>query len=346
MPEGCVIKPRALRPGDRVAVVAPASPFPRDDFFAGLDELRRLGFEPVFDERVFDRTGYTAGDPRSRARAFVDAWQDPGVGAVLAARGGYGSVHLLPRLPLEALARTPKILVGFSDLTALLSVLTTRCGMTALHGPVAAGGLSAGAAGYDREAFVRALTGEEPLGAVQAPPLEALSEGDAEGRLYGGNLTQLAASMGTPYAFDPPDGFVLFLEDVNERPYRIDRLLTQLTLAGVLRRATALVLGEMRGCDEPDGSVTARDAIAAALRDFGGPVLTGLPAGHTSGPALTLPLGVRVRVASDPPSLVFLESAVVEVSESRVPSPEPRVLSPEPRVPSPESRVPSPESRE
>lgn len=311
MPDGGALKPRSLRQGGRVAVVAPASPFPRADFFAGLEELRRLGFDPVFDDRVFDRAGYTAGDSRSRARAFLDAWQDPGVGAVLAARGGYGSVELLPLLPLESLARTPKIFVGFSDLTALLTVLTTRCGMTALHGPVVAGGLSAGAAGYDRDSLVCALTSEEPLGAVQAPSLDALVEGEAEGPLYGGNLTQLAASMGTTYAFDPPDGCVLFLEDVNERPYRIDRLLTQLKHAGVLRRARAVVLGEMRGCDEPDGSATARGAMAAALRDIGGPVLIGLPAGHTSGPALTLPLGVRVRVASDPPSLVFLESAVI-----------------------------------
>ncbi len=124
--------------------------------------------------------------------------------------------------------------------------------------------------------------------------------------------------MGTPYSFDPPDGCVLFLEDVNERPYRIDRLLTQLTHAGVLRRACAIVFGEMRGCDEPDGTIHVRDAVADALRGFPGPVLWGLPAGHTSGPALTLPLGVRARVASGPrPTVVLLESAVTD--ESRAP---------------------------
>ncbi|HNV03457.1 MAG TPA: LD-carboxypeptidase [Vicinamibacterales bacterium] len=325
MRDSRLVKPMALRPGDRVAVVAPSSAFPREDFFAGLDELRRLGFEPVFDERVFGHHRYTAGEPVSRARAFAEAWQDPGVRAVLAARGGYGSAGLLPWLSLEALARTPKILVGFSDVTALLSVLTTRCGMTAVHGPVVAGGLAAGPGRYDRHTFLQSLTSGEPLGALAAPALEALAEGDAEGPIVGGNLTQVAASMGTPYAFDPPEGCVLFLEDVNERPYRLDRLLTQLSHAGILHRARAVVFGEMPGCDEPDGSVAAKDAIGEVLRGFSGPVLLGLPAGHTAGPALTLPLGVRARVATRPsPVVEILESAVRDGPGPRVPGPDSR----------------------
>jgi muramoyltetrapeptide carboxypeptidase len=311
MPDAPVLKPRALRRGDRVAIVAPASPFPRDEFQAGVEEIRRLGFEPAFDDAVFERVRYTAGAPASRARQFLAAWQDPGIAAVFAARGGYGSVELLPFLSVGALTLSPKLLVGFSDVTALLSFLTTRCGMTALHGPTVAGGLRGGTEGYDRDSLVRALTSVEPMGELDAPALEALGAGEADGPLHGGNLTQLAASMGTPYAFDPPDGCVLFLEDVNERPYRIDRLLTQLKHAGVLSRARAIVFGEMRGCDEPDGTTTARDAVTEALRGFPGPVLWGLPAGHTSGPALTLPLGVLARVVSVPrPSVVLLESAV------------------------------------
>ena len=314
MPDAPILKPRALRPGDRVAIVAPASPFPRDAFEAGVEEVRRLGFDPAFDDAVFDRVRYTAGEPASRARLFMAAWQDPGIAAVFTARGGYGSVDLLPFLSIEALTISPKLLVGFSDVTALLSFLTTRCGVAALHGPTVAGGLGGGPEGYHRDSLVRALTSAEPMGELDAPGLEAIVLGEGEGRLHGGNLTQLAASMGTPYAFDPPDGCVLFLEDVNERPYRIDRLLTQLKFAGVLRRARAIVFGEMRGCDEPDGTTTARVTVTEALRGFPGPVLWGLPAGHTSGPALTLPLGVRARVASSPrPCVVLLESAVAEV---------------------------------
>ena len=134
---------------------------------------------------------------------------------------------------------------------------------------------------------------------------------EVQGPLFGGTMTQLVASLGTPYAFDPPDGCVLFLEDVNERPYRIDRMLTQLRLSGVLGRARALVFGEMRGCDEPGGAVTARDVIARLTVGFPGPVLFGFRPATRRGPCWTLPLGVRVRVESAPrPSIVIEESPV------------------------------------
>ncbi len=141
--------------------------------------------------------------------------------------------------------------------------------------------------------------------------LEAFRPGEASGLLVGGNLTQLAASMGTPFAFDPPAGAVLFLEDVNERPYRLDRLWTQLRLAGIIGRASAIVFGEFPGCDEPDGAVFGRDTLARLVRPFPGPVLFGFPSGHTAGAAMTLPLGVRARVvAGAQPALVIEEAAV------------------------------------
>jgi len=334
MPDGPLLKPRAARPGDRVAIVAPASPFPAEAFEAGLGELRRLGFDPVFEPGVFDRRGYVAGNPAARARALLEAFEDPAIAAVVAARGGYGSVELLPFLPIDAIRRHPKLFVGFSDITALLAFLTTRCCVAALHGPCVAAGLHGGPAGYDESTFVRALTRAEPLGPLPAPGLEALVPGEAAGPLVGGNLTQLAASMGTPYAFDPPAGCVLFVEDAGERPYRIDRLLTQLRFAGVLARARAVVFGEFPGCNEQDGTVSARDVVADALRGFPGPVVWGLPAGHTTGPALTLPLGVRARVVAGPAASVeIIESAVAEIPESRVTFPESRVPSPESRAP-------------
>ena len=325
MSDGSLVKPRALRPGDRVAIVAPASPFPEEALEAGMAELRRLGFEPVADARAFERTGYVAGPAESRAAALQAAFEDPLSGAIVAARGGYGSVELLPFLPVAALRHSPKLLVGYSDITALLAFVTTRCGVVAAHGPCVAAGLHLGPAGYDASTFVRTMTSVEPLGVLPAPGLEPLAAGEASGLLLGGNLTQLAASMGTPFAFDPPRGCVLFLEDVGERPYRIDRLLTQLTFAGVLDRAAAVVFGEFPGCDEADGSATARGAALRRLRGFRGPVLWGLPAGHTIGPALTLPLGVRARVtAGSLPVVEILESAVADLSEPRVPSPESR----------------------
>jgi muramoyltetrapeptide carboxypeptidase len=304
-------KPRALRPGDRVAVVAPASSCAREAFDAGLVELRALAFEPVFDDAVFDRhAGYLAGTAEVRAAAFRAAWQDPSIAALLAVRGGYGSVHLLPLL--EDLQGPPKAFVGYSDTTTLLSWLTLQRGIVSFHGPMLEARLARGEAGYDRDTFRRCLCRPEPVGIITAPQLEVLRPGEASGTLVGGTLTQLAASLGTPYAFDPPDGCILFLEDVAERPYRIDRLFTQLRLAGVIARASALVFGEMTRCEEPGGHPAIRDVVLDLTRGFRGPVLFGLPSGHTDGATLTLPFGVRAVIDPNPaPGILIEEAAVV-----------------------------------
>ncbi len=305
-------RPRALRPGDRIAVVAPASAFPPDEFHAGIEELRRLGFEPVYDDSVFATDAYEAGHPELRAAALRRALEDPSVAGIIAARGGYGSVKLLPMLDPRAVLEAAKPIIGYSDLTSLLTFCTQRCGLVAFHGPMLAGRLSRGEAGYDRDCFLRAVGRAQPIGSLAPAQLETLAPGEASGPLSGGTLTQLAASLGTPFAFDPPAGAVVFLEDVHERPYRLDRMLTQLTLAGVFSKAVAIVCGEMLGCDEPGGSPGARDTVRRLLAGFPGPVLFGFPAGHTAGPALTLPLGVETRVKGGPRPELVVEDAAVE----------------------------------
>jgi muramoyltetrapeptide carboxypeptidase len=305
-------KPRALRPGDRLAVVAPASPFARDEFDAGIEEIRSLGFEPVFDNSVFERQAYVAGPADVRADAWLRAWRDPSVAALIAARGGYGSVQILPMLAGAGVCGGPvKAFIGYSDNTSILSWLTSSCGMVSFHGPMIEGRLAKGEAGYDRATFRRCLMQSEPMGEVTHPQLEGLQAGEAEGILVGGTLTQLLASLGTPFAFDPPRGCVLFLDEVGERPYRLDRMLTQLRLSGLLARTSAVVFGELPGCDEPGGSLAGRTVVRQILADFSGPILFGLPSGHTSGATLTLPFGVRARVnGGRHPSLAILESAV------------------------------------
>jgi muramoyltetrapeptide carboxypeptidase len=304
-------KPRALRPGDRVAVVAPASPFKRDEFDAGLTEIRALGFEPVYDETVFARLGYLAGAADVRATAFRRAWEDPSIVALVAARGGYGSVQMLPLLDRDATRRHAKAFIGYSDNTSILCWLTLQCGIVSFHGPMIEGRLAHGEAGYDRDTFVRCLCRPEPAGEISHPRLEVIAPGESSGLLLGGTLTQLTASLGTPYAFDPPAGFVLFVDEVAERPFRIDRMLTQLRLSGVLARASAVVFGEMPKCDEPDGNLPVRSMVAGIMQGFRGPVLFGLPSGHTAGATLTLPFGVRATVIADgKPRLVIEEAAV------------------------------------
>jgi muramoyltetrapeptide carboxypeptidase len=304
-------KPRPLASGDRVAIVAPASPFDRDEFDRGVDEIRRLGFEPVWNETVFARDRYVAGRPEIRANQILTAWRDPSVAALIAVRGGYGSAQILPWLDAVELGRAPKAMIGYSDVTALLTFLTIQCGLVAFHGPMLDRRLSRGADGYDRESFARALCRAAPAGELSAPGLEGLCRGEAAGPLFGGTMTQLLASLRTPYEFDPPDGCVLFLDEVSERPYRLDRMVTQLSQSGVLRRARAVVIGELPRCDEPAGEPSGRAVMADLFAGFPGPVLIGFPSGHTIGPQLTLPLGVNVRVIADGhPRLIIEESAV------------------------------------
>jgi muramoyltetrapeptide carboxypeptidase len=304
-------KPRPLKSGDRIAVVAPASPFARDEFDRGVAELSRLGFEPTWDEAVFaTEGGYLAGPAELRAHSFMKHWNDASVAALIAVRGGYGSVQLLPFLHPPALVAEPKLFIGYSDNTSLLSWLTCGCGITGLHGPMLERRLASGAAGYDERSFLALVSNGS--GVELAPDgLDVLRPGRAQGPLFGGTIAQLVASLGTPFSFDPPEGCVLFLEDVNERPYRIDRMLTQLRLSGILARARALVFGEMRGCDEPGGTLTAREVIARLTVGFPGPVLFGFPSGHTSGPCWTLPFGVDVRVESAPRPCVVIEEPAV-----------------------------------
>ncbi|MEO7273552.1 MAG: LD-carboxypeptidase [Vicinamibacterales bacterium] len=306
-------KPKALRSGDRIAIVAPASPFARADFAAGLAELRTLGFEPVYDESVFAREGYVAGPASVRAAAWLRAWNDPSIAAVIAARGGYGSVQLLPALAQAGVGRhAPKPFIGYSDNTSILSWLTTQQDVVSVHGPMIEGRLSRGEAGYDRDTFRRCLCVAEPMGEVSHPQLEALRPGDAAGMLVGGTLTQLLMSLGTPYAFNPPAGAVLFIDEIGERPYRLDRMLTQLRFSGLLARTSAVVFGELPRCDEPGGAYAARAVIHACLADYPGPVLFGLPSGHTTGPTLTLPFGVRARVVTAPRPVLIIEESAVE----------------------------------
>jgi muramoyltetrapeptide carboxypeptidase len=307
-----MLKPKRLRLGDKVAIVAPASPFTKPEFDRGVAELRRLGFEPFFEPSVFAQLGgYLSGDGRLRARAFLDAWRDPSIGAIMAARGGYGSVHMLPYFDRAMLRETPKPFIGYSDVTSLLTYLTIGCQIVSFHGPMLAGKLGKGTSAYDPDSMLRALTRIEPLGEVAAASMETFRAGEAAGPLYGGTLAQLVAAVGTPFAFAPPKGYLLFLEDVAERPYRLDRMLTQLRLAGVLDTAAGIVLGEFVGCDEPSGELAARTVLKELLKDFNGPVVFGFPSGHTAGPAMTLPLGVGARlIANGKPRLIIEEAGV------------------------------------
>ena len=307
-----MLKPRALEPGSRLAVVAPASSCPRIEFDEGIAELERLGFIPVYDDSVFARLPYVAGPAALRADAIRRALVDPTIDGLIAVRGVFGSAHLLPLLDRFEIRRARKAIIGYSDITSLLAFVSTGCELVAFHGPTVAGRLCKGTDAYDRHSFMEALCRRQPMGELTTPAVETIKSGEVSGPLFGGTLAQLAASLGTPFAFSPPRDYVLFLDEVNERPYRLDRMVTQLRQSGVLARAAAVVVGELPGCDEPSGDPTARSVVADLFGDFPGPVVIGFPSGHTAGPAMTLPLGVSCRVVADRRPRLVIEEAAVE----------------------------------
>jgi muramoyltetrapeptide carboxypeptidase len=308
------VRPRRLRAGDSIALLTLASPSRAEDIEAGADQLRDLGFEPVVGPPVpggASSATYVAGPAQLRAAQLREAIINPRIAAVVAARGGYGSAQLLPYLDLAEVRQARTLLVGYSDITALLDTWTGLAGLVSIHGPMAEGRLARGAEAYDRESFLRIVTEPEPYGRLATPDAIVLQPGEATGILRGGTLTQIASLLGTPWAFSCEEPTVLFLDEVNERPYRLDRLLWQLRAAGVFAHVTGVVFNQLPGCDEPGGVVSAHDAVRHALDGVAGPVVTGVPSGHTASPMLTLPFGVAVTLrAGDGVSLSIDEPAV------------------------------------
>jgi muramoyltetrapeptide carboxypeptidase len=300
---------RAVEAGSAVALVAPASPFKREAFDAGCRELERLGLRPVFDETVFAEGAIVAGPPRLRATAFERAWSSADTGAVIAVRGGYGSMEILPLLDPDVIRRRPLPFVGYSDNTSLHLWLNGHLGVTSVHGPMIEGRLAEGEEAYDAGTFLASL-GDAPIGELSPDGLDVLRSGEATGPIVGGTLTEICSSLGTPFDFRPPEGAVVFIDEIGERPYRVRRMLEQLRQSGRLARVSALVFGQLPRCDESDGRVTARTVVAEFVEDVAIPVLFGFPSGHTTTPLVTLPFGVEARVlATARPRLVLTEAA-------------------------------------
>jgi muramoyltetrapeptide carboxypeptidase len=300
---------RPVGPGSRVGLVAPASPFAREGFDAGVKELERLGFVPVFDDRVFARESIVAGPAALRAAALQECFERADIDAVLTVRGGYGSAEVLPLLDAAAIRASRKAFIGYSDVTAIHTFLTCHAGLASVHGPMIDGRLAVGEPAYDARSFLAAVSAE-PMGALEPEGLTVVRAGEATGPLYGGTLSQLCASLGTPFSFDPPAECLLLIDEVGERPYRIRRMLTQLAQSGILARAIGVVIGQLPRCDEPGGNVTGLSVFADFLRDFRGPVVAGFPTGHSIAPLISVPLGVPARlVGSRRAALVFDDAA-------------------------------------
>jgi muramoyltetrapeptide carboxypeptidase len=286
--------------GDTIGIVAPAAVSDALAVDASVRLLERAGYHVWLGDSAFRRTGYLAGTDQERRDDLVDAFRDPSVRAIFCTRGGYGSGRLLPLLAAALRVDEPKIFVGYSDLTFLLTYMTQQCDMVAFHGPM----ISDFETRPQALPQLLALLGGDRAG-WNLSGETILEPGTAEGVLTGGCLSAVVAALGTPYAIET-EGKILFLEDVNEKPFRVDRMLTQLRQAGKLDGVAGVMFGEMAGCSaDPKESVSVADVIGQHFANGAHPVVLGIPSGHGAGTA-TLPMGLRVRLAGQ--RLTFLES--------------------------------------
>ena len=304
------IKPPALRPGDKVGIVAPASYFKREEFDAGCAALRKLGYDPVYSDSIFERDLYFAGTAQRRARELQQMFDRDNIGAILCARGGYGANYLLPLLDMRKLAARPKIIVGYSDITSLLTYCCDAAGFVTFHGPMVAKDFNRDD-GVDFSSWNGVLGGVPQFDFAPDTGVKSLIQGAAEGILYGGCLSMLVASLGTPYEARTNDT-ILFIEDVGAKPYQIDRMLMHLKLAGKFDSVRGLIFGEMLDCF-PIGtqSYTLEEVIMRVVGDLKVPVAFGVRSGHVSKRNITLPLGVSVglEVGESRVTLKILEAA-------------------------------------
>ncbi|MFX4261796.1 S66 peptidase family protein [Pelotomaculum propionicicum] len=307
-------KPAALAPGSTLGIIAPAGPA-RDllPVAEGIKMIEGLGFRVSMASNVLNKNKYLAGTEPERLDDIHRMFLDPEIDGIICLRGGYGSMKILPDINYRSVRRSRKLFVGYSDITALQLAIWKMAGLVTFSGPMLLPDLGRKPSDYTLSHFYRALTDPRPLGPVPcAPGLKktVLLPGRSSGRLIGGNLTMVTATLGTPYEIDTR-GAILLLEDVDEQPYRVDRMLQQMRLAGKFNHAAGVVFGDFTNCEveDKDTSFTLPEVFEAAVKGLHIPCFHGLSVGHGRHKA-TIPLGVRAEIDADVCSLKIIESAL------------------------------------
>ena len=298
-----VLLPTRLKQGDKIGIVAPAGPFDPDVFGRGLQLLEEMGFEIYVPEGLLDARGYLAGTDEHRAEIFNQLFADKSIDGMICARGGYGSLRILDLLDYDTIAKNPKIFAGFSDITALLTALFDRCGLVVFHGPVVTS--LADAHELTVSSLFQTITSNGKL-EIEVPNGATLQPGVASGILCGGNLATLCHLVGTPFA---PSfaGKILFLEDRAEPPYKIDRMLMQMQLAGCFEGIVGVVLGTFEDCGSDEDICR---IVKNVFEDTRVPILSGLDSGHGS-LNLTLPMGIEATLDADRQVLNYHRAATI-----------------------------------
>lgn len=317
-----LLRARKLKPGDTVGVISPSTPVGDPDLLQKAERtIKYFGWKLKWGRSVGKKAGYFGSAVADRVDDLHAMFRDPEVAAVFAIRGGYGSSQMLDRIDYDLIRRNPKVFVGYSDITAMHLAIHQKTGLVTFHSPVPLSTFTE----YSRKSFLKAINEAAPIGVQTNPPetdllrpshtLRTIRPGKATGRLVGGNLTLISTLMGTPYEIDTR-GAILFLEDVGEEPYRIDRMLTQLRLAGKFDQAAGVIFGECVDCGPSDykpfvsAGFSLGEVVDALLGPLKIPVLFGLTIGHTDD-QMTLPMGVQATLDADAGTLEIRESAVV-----------------------------------
>ena len=297
------IRPPRLKPGDTIGIAAPAGPFDRESFSQGLSVVESLGFRTRVCDEIFEKTGYLAGPDAMRAQLLNQLFRDPEIQGIICARGGFGSLRILPLVDFDAIRKNPKVFMGFSDITALLTSITTRSGLVSFHGPVVTS--LAGASDMTSNTLFSAISSDRPL-EVQPAHGAVIQAGRAQGAVTGGNLATLCHLLGTPFQAGFKDR-ILLLEDRGEAPYRIDRMVSQMKLAGCFKGIVGLVLGSFEKCGDPDGIY---HIFEEHFRDVHIPILAGFDIGHGK-QNTTIPFGIEAILDTDRQVLSFREPATI-----------------------------------
>lgn len=318
--EHSVIKPPRLKEGNIVGLVAPGSFVDKDAVDETVENLRGLGLEAHYTDNLMHKSGYLAGSDENRAEDLNYMFQTDKVDAIMCVRGGYGCTRILPLLDYDLIRKNPKILIGYSDVTALLYALYAETGLVSFHGPVGISTFNDYSVDYMRRTIMEPQSKLELVSTDEDEDEDAykaytITEGTAEGRLIGGNLTMMDVMIGTKYDVSYKNKIV-FIEEVREEPYRVDRMLTRMRQAGKFDGAAGIVCGVFKKCevdkDDPsfDESYTLKEVMQDRLGDLGIPVIYGLSFGHIEN-KFTLPVGINTRLDTSDETLTLLESAVV-----------------------------------
>lgn len=309
-----MIKPKALKLGDTVGIVAPSSPVSENDVNLAKHQLENLGFNVKLAPSCFAKYGHLAGEPELRANDLNNMFSDKKIDGIICLRGGYGASRLLDKVDFQLIRKNPKVFVGYSDITVLHIAMNQISNLVTFHGPMAASDIASGLDKFSKKEFLRAIIDKRPMDNICNPPgigVERIVGGKATGAIIGGNLALITAAMGTPYEIDTK-GKILFLEEIGETPEKVERMLAQLALAGKLEEANGIVLGDWNDCEaeNPKKSLSLMNVFKDVISPYKKPTIYNLKAGHCT-PKVTLPFGLSTYIDADKGEIIVKESGTI-----------------------------------